>query len=374
MALQRPLKEGSVRTYQEKVGLGFTDILASEADADFDTIYAAWNGTLGGDLTGTLPNPIVAAAAKSKWAVSGSTLTPVDATKTVAVTGTVAGGVCYLQGSTTVKQRLRDVGASGLQICANTAGAATPDDATKPSWYLSLDPSSDVIDIYRAPAAASQTFALMSRFAADGSLATTGNLTVGSAGSPRVNVGLRAAVESWDGGIVSLYANDPGTTGYTSTLASWKVQFDYRASGPAASVSYRPASGAYGPTWTFDTLGNWVISGTIGQKATGTTWSNPSDIRLKKDVAPYAHGLADILQLEPISYTLKATDQQTCGLDAEQVRAVFPECVGTTRMKLQPEDEEETEVLTLDIHPILIALINAVKELAARVSPVPQPT
>jgi hypothetical protein len=42
--IQRPLKEGTVRTYQEKVGLGFTDILASEADADFDTIYAAWNG------------------------------------------------------------------------------------------------------------------------------------------------------------------------------------------------------------------------------------------------------------------------------------------------------------------------------------------
>jgi hypothetical protein len=63
MALQRPLKEGSVRTYQEKVGLGFTDILASEADGDSDTIYAAWNGTLGGDLTGTLPNPVVTAGA-----------------------------------------------------------------------------------------------------------------------------------------------------------------------------------------------------------------------------------------------------------------------------------------------------------------------
>ena len=42
--LERPLKEGSVRTYQAKVGLGFADILASEADADLDTIYAAWNG------------------------------------------------------------------------------------------------------------------------------------------------------------------------------------------------------------------------------------------------------------------------------------------------------------------------------------------
>jgi hypothetical protein len=41
--LERPLKEGSVRTYQAKVGLGFTDILASEVDADLDTIYAAWN-------------------------------------------------------------------------------------------------------------------------------------------------------------------------------------------------------------------------------------------------------------------------------------------------------------------------------------------
>jgi hypothetical protein len=44
MAVTRPLKEGSVTTYQQKVALGFPDILASEMDADLDTIYAAWNG------------------------------------------------------------------------------------------------------------------------------------------------------------------------------------------------------------------------------------------------------------------------------------------------------------------------------------------
>jgi hypothetical protein len=44
MAVTRPLKEGSVTTYQQKVAAGFPDILASEMDADLDTIYAAWNG------------------------------------------------------------------------------------------------------------------------------------------------------------------------------------------------------------------------------------------------------------------------------------------------------------------------------------------
>jgi hypothetical protein len=45
MALvQRPAKQGGATTYQGKVALGYTKILASEADADHDTIYAAWNG------------------------------------------------------------------------------------------------------------------------------------------------------------------------------------------------------------------------------------------------------------------------------------------------------------------------------------------
>jgi hypothetical protein len=47
MAVTRPLKEGSTTTYQAKVAAGFPDILASEVDADLDTIYAAWNGNVG---------------------------------------------------------------------------------------------------------------------------------------------------------------------------------------------------------------------------------------------------------------------------------------------------------------------------------------
>jgi len=122
---------------------------------------------------------------------------------------------------------------------------------------------------------------------------------------------------------------------------------------------------------TIDNLGNLVITGTVGQKASGTTWANPSDPRLKQDVAPYGAGLAEIAQLEPITYRLKVQpDGPLCyGFDAAKVRDVFPECVSETSMKLDPTDEEPTPgVLSFDMHPILVALVNAVKELTARVA------
>src|SRR5215468_9887557 len=84
MALTRPLKEGSVTTYQQKVALGFKGILASEADADHDTMYAAWNGALGGDLTGTLPNPTIRSGAITTTALgTGAVTTPTIAANAV---------------------------------------------------------------------------------------------------------------------------------------------------------------------------------------------------------------------------------------------------------------------------------------------------
>src|SRR5262252_6387215 len=41
--IPRPPKQGNTSTYVAKVAAGYTKILAGEIDADFDTIYNAWN-------------------------------------------------------------------------------------------------------------------------------------------------------------------------------------------------------------------------------------------------------------------------------------------------------------------------------------------
>jgi len=161
------------------------------------------------------------------------------------------------------------------------------------------------------------------------------------------------------------------------TFASWSLDMSVHSSGGTFELDYR-VPGSASTAWipflrVVPPNGDLTINGAVATKASGTTWANPSDPRLKDNVEPYPHGLAEILQLEPIRYTLNGlagTPQgvQASGFDAEAVRHVFPESVTSSRRKLRPGDAEETDVLALDIHEILIALVNAVKELGNRVA------
>jgi hypothetical protein len=81
----------------------------------------------------------------------------------------------------------------------------------------------------------------------------------------------------------------------------------------------------------------------------------------------YAKGLKEIIQLNPILYHYKNTSNKTfspevlaaenVGLTAQEVQQVFPEAVG--------KDQDGT--LNLNMHSILIAQINAIKELNAMI-------
>jgi|SRR5215470_2494135 len=71
--IQRPAKEGNATTYQGKVAAGYTKILAAEVDADFDTMYAAWNA--GVDTVNIKPGAVTAPCLAA-GAVTGTALAP----------------------------------------------------------------------------------------------------------------------------------------------------------------------------------------------------------------------------------------------------------------------------------------------------------
>jgi trimeric autotransporter adhesin len=128
---------------------------------------------------------------------------------------------------------------------------------------------------------------------------------------------------------------------------------------PAATVAVGTVV-AMTDRFVIDSSGNMVISGSSAQKATGTTWSNPSDIRLKDVDGPYQQGLASILKLETVRFHFKRgnprnlpSNKEVVGLIAQDVQKVFPEAIS----------REKDGYLTLDTSPINFATINAIKEL-----------
>lgn len=109
--------------------------------------------------------------------------------------------------------------------------------------------------------------------------------------------------------------------------------------------------------------GQFELSLNEGRKPISNTWTIPSDARLKTVKGDFNKGLNEIIQLQPIKYNYKNTDKRTFdeavlnqeafGFLAQHVQPIFPEAVGV----------DNDGYLNFDIHPILIASINAFKEL-----------
>jgi hypothetical protein len=110
--------------------------------------------------------------------------------------------------------------------------------------------------------------------------------------------------------------------------------------------------------------------------ATQSTWNVYSDSRTKDEVADYTPGLNEICQLKPISYCYNGrygTDDERgkgvkhIGFDAVQASSVIAEMKASRRAASRPDGPEDTELAGLNHSPLVCVLINAVKELNARI-------
>lgn len=103
-----------------------------------------------------------------------------------------------------------------------------------------------------------------------------------------------------------------------------------------------------------------------GRKPGTSAWTVTSDERLKNIQGVYTKGLSEILKLQPIVYYYKNVGERKfendvtktlyAGFSAQEVQKIFPEAVGV----------DADGYLNFNIHAILIAYTNAVKELNAK--------
>jgi hypothetical protein len=103
------------------------------------------------------------------------------------------------------------------------------------------------------------------------------------------------------------------------------------------------------------------------QKASGTTWSNPSDTRLKDNKQNYTKGLNELLQINVKTWEWNGKAGTTqgdvgIGIIADEIETILPNTIDTYKAKLNEDDIEETDVKRFDATEITWLLLNSVKE------------
>jgi len=114
--------------------------------------------------------------------------------------------------------------------------------------------------------------------------------------------------------------------------------------------------------------GSIIITGSLAQKAGGGSWTAPSDIRIKRDVAPLRLGLDQLRQIRPVTYKYNGLGGTTddgheyVGVVAQELEKIFPNMVTSRKGKLHPSDTAETDIKVVDPSALTYVLINSVKE------------
>jgi len=159
---------------------------------------------------------------------------------------------------------------------------------------------------------------------------------------------------------------DAGFRLYESSTAKWHIFNNANAGGlqiynsAAKTALFAKQSNSYVGIGTTSPTQALHVVGNAYKTEGGTSWATSSDIRLKNILGDYTKGLNEINALHAVRYIYKKdnprqlnpTAEQT-GFVAQEVQKVFPEAVS----------EGEDGYLDFNIHPINIALVNAVKEL-----------
>lgn len=194
-----------------------------------------------------------------------------------------------------------------------------------------------------------------------------GSLHVGVYGAG-TNVGVYGYSNSYDAGVQGLGYN----TGVKGTATNVGME---------GSADYIGVSGYASEEWGYGVYGeaeqNYSYAGYFQGNVYSTGYYDGSDLALKEGVRTLDKGLETILALQPKAYRLKADrapKQERFGLIAQEVQAVVPEIVKTSKVPAKKKQDgsletvaERAELKAVNYVALVPVLIKAMQEQQAEI-------
>ena len=252
--------------------------------------------------------------------------------------------------------------AGGTLTGAITFGANNPNPAVRARHIDGKEVAADVSDTLYLNYSAGGKGVVIGDTGTDHPLMVNG--TVAANGLVRSN-------RAWDGvtGGLHLSGHKPSVTLWdTDQGKKWLLHcaadslFFYRAATASESATdwvykFYIASNGVVASAALSGTGNRAVYSDAG----GALTNSASDRRLKKEIAPAQHGLAEVLRLAPVTFRWKDArmgGQRELGLIAQDVRPIIPEVVG----------RNADSMLSLDYAKLVPVLVRAIQELNERLA------
>ncbi len=154
---------------------------------------------------------------------------------------------------------------------------------------------------------------------------TSGTVTVSHADTSNLN-GNYGISGNTGGNVVQSFVITSDTYGHVTNLTSASTNLDNRYTKPNTTVTFTTVNAG--------------------------TFNTTSDERAKEDITPITGALDKVQQLGGYSFTLKATDEKSSGVIAQEVQKVIPELV----------QEDDEGLLSVQYGNMVGLLIEAIKE------------
>jgi hypothetical protein len=302
---------------------------------------------------------------------------------------TTLGGVNYSVGDLIYADTTTTV----AKLSPGSAGQVLTVVAGKPAWATASAPgASGVTSISMGSTGLSPSTASTGVVTISGTLAlTSGGTGQTTASGARTALGLggmatqEASSVAITGGTISVpkvTASSGGSLGFVVGNAGVSYASGYGNLNMEANTSFYGNASSCFSSVNSTTVWSGVVSSaptgtfTIGSTITPYTtnnWVVTSDSSIKKDIADYGMGLAAINSLRPVSYKFNGLygthddGKNQVGLIAQEVQQTPMSAMVIPFEYSNPKTGETARLLGLESNQLIYALINAVKELSARI-------